>query len=246
MGSESTDETILEALEAAADTMEEVERLRAVETEQHDLVPKYQFIHRVNCSVERGEYLYPEEPFVSSSARHGAHLRGTTEPIDNFDLYLERNKAISLIVYKEYRCCDISRGGRRRNDASWDSEPSTMLTGESMSIVSPILCSAMKALTDDAMDGITHPDFQRLGFEFSAPYLWWFFRREKILHSVERLNLNESALEHINVFQQYLQQHMLGTWSVVDSLLEEGRISARYIGYLFVSIVFSNCWPMSL
>jgi hypothetical protein len=240
LGSESTDKTILKGLEGAADKLEEVERLRAVETEQHDPVPKYQIIHRVNCAIETSVYLYPEEPFASSNGQQGAHLRGTTEPIYNFDLYLERDKAISFIIYKDYRCCDISRSGRRHNDISWDVEPSTLLTGESISIVSPILCGAMKALTDDAVGGITHPDFERLGVEFSSPYLWWFFRRNEIFHSVERLNLNESALEHVYVFQQYLQDHLFGTWSVVDSLLDEGKINAQYIGYLFVSNTHCN------
>lgn len=233
IGPESTDETLLESLETASEALEEAHRLLAIESDPQNHVPKYQTIHRVSCVIDRQTKLYVEEPFVVNSGPQGAHLRGTSEPLNNFDLFLERNKAISFIAYLAYRCCDGSQPRRRHNDKEGDPQPSSLLTGESASIISPVLCAALKALTDGALDDLPHPDFSDTRISFHSPYLWWFCRRQEIAEAEE--SLSEYHQEHITLFKQYLQDSLGATWSEVDSLLAEGKISAQYINYLFVS-----------
>ena len=50
LGFESTDDTLLEALELASDKLEEYERLTEVQVDPRELVPRYQVIHRVRCA----------------------------------------------------------------------------------------------------------------------------------------------------------------------------------------------------
>jgi hypothetical protein len=232
---DSTDEVLLGSLDVAAEKLEEADRLTAVESQQYE-PPRYQIIYRVECAIDRQLYLYPEEPFVVSGGRQGPHLRGTTDPIYNFELYLERNKDISFITYKDYSCCVTPLP--RQSDKSWEIEPSSLLVGESVSIVSTILCNAMKVLADNSMQGIAHPDFQKFRHEFASPYLWWFYKREEIAGAEELLD--EYEQEQVLVFKKYLQDHSYATWSDVDSLIESGKISAQYIDYLFVSDVYPS------
>ena len=239
IGIESTDGEILDNLEKASLKLEEAERITAEAAELHDLTPRYQVIHRVRCAADDELYLYLEEPFVVNSGPRNAHLRGS-EAIHNFELYLERNKALSFIAYKDYRCCDDSRSRRRRYDRLGETDPSTLLTNESVSIISPDLCSALKDLAEEALFPIPHPTFE-VENEFPSPYLWWFHGRQQI--AVKKDFLDEYYQEHINIFQQYLQDRLGLKWDMVDKFLAQNKITAQFIEYLFVS--FSGLYALS-
>jgi len=49
---ESSDDVIMEALEDAAEKLEEADRLATEESHPYDLTPRYQVIHTVRCAVE--------------------------------------------------------------------------------------------------------------------------------------------------------------------------------------------------
>jgi hypothetical protein len=232
IGLEATDETLLEYLDTGAEKLEEAERLAALASEPRDLTPRYQVIHRVRCIEDDEQYLYLEEPFIVNSGPRNAHLRGSEE-IHNFELHLERNKALSFIAYKDYKCCEDSR--RHRYDRSGTTEPSTLLTNESVSIISSDLCSALKVLAEEALFGIPYPAFE-IESEFPSPYLWWFHGRQQIAEASHFLQKYHQ--EHINIFQQYLQDCLGAKWAIVDALLDQGKISAEYIEYLYVWALF--------
>ncbi|KAF4636197.1 hypothetical protein G7Y89_g1892 [Cudoniella acicularis] len=229
LGFESTDEALIEALESASEKLEELERLTAVEDDPRDLVPRYQVIHRVRCANDRQVQRYVKEPFAVKSGQQGYHLR-STESILDFDLYLERNKAISFVVYKDYRCCD-PQPQLRRPHKTWVPEASTMLIVEGVFMVSPVLCSALKNLADEILFNLPHPNFSDVGTEFQAPYLWWFCTRDEIAEALKSLQGDQK--HHASVFAQYLRDHFETTWSTVDYLLSSGWISAEYIDYLY-------------
>jgi hypothetical protein len=231
--SDSKDTTLLKALQEAGVKLEEAERLSSVALESRDRVPRFQVIHRVNCAIQGGVELYLEEPFVVRSGPGGSHLRGT-KPITNFELYLERNKAISFIAYKDYRCCDPSRLPRRHFDQYEPAQPSTLLTKESVSIISVDFCSALNALAERALVDIPHPTFE-IETEFNSPYLWWFHSRPKIPQNEQFLEHYQQ--EHILLFEVYLKERLGKVWDEVDALLSAGSIMAKYIEYLYVSHV---------
>ncbi|KFY06830.1 hypothetical protein V492_07707 [Pseudogymnoascus sp. VKM F-4246] len=227
---ESTDEFVLESLYDASEKLEEAERLAAEKLEPQDLTPEYQEIHRVRCASDRDRhtYLYLEEPFVVNSGPRNAHLRGS-KAIHNFELHLERNKSISFIAYKDYRCCDASPSAQRM---SGNPEPSALMIGESVSIISPDLAAALNDIAKKALARIPHPNFLDIGNEFSSPYLWWFCGRKKILEAERAIDMHYQ--KHTSVFKTYLHNRLGATWSTVDSLLSKGKISSQYIEYLFV------------
>jgi hypothetical protein len=205
---------------------------------QSGLPPRYQVINRVDClSSDEGLQLYLEEPWVVNSGPLNAHLRGSQE-IDNFEVYLERNKDISFIVYRDYQCCSrervIPRGRFNRPSLT---DASSLLTNESISIILVDLSIALEAIATEALSGIPHPSFD-LESELNSPFLWWFHRREEIKNAWNQLD--PMSQEHISTLQDYLVGRLGSEWSTVDSLTAEGKISAQYIEYLFVSNKCNN------
>ena len=98
------------------------------------------------------------------------------------------------------------------------------------------MCAALNAAANEALYDIPHPEFVETMKEFSSPYLWWYCRRQEIAEAQE--SLTDHARDHIQVFEDYLHNNFGGTWAVVDSLLDEGKISAQYIEYIFVGCEF--------
>ncbi|KAJ0130193.1 Histone acetyltransferase GCN5 [Fusarium oxysporum f. sp. albedinis] len=68
---------------------------------------RYEIIHSVCCEQSKMEgRRYLNQPWVVESGPNNAHLRGS-QPILNFKLFLERNKEVIFIIYKDYRCCGL-------------------------------------------------------------------------------------------------------------------------------------------
>ncbi|KAM0414538.1 hypothetical protein ACHAPT_013618 [Fusarium lateritium] len=192
---------------------------------------RFQTIHSVRCGSSRGEdRLYLGQPWVVESGPNNAHLRGS-QAIDNFELYLERNKQIVFIVYKNYRCCGRSRSARSRSRPETDIEvdASTLLERERISIISSVLRSSLVHLANTALRGIPHPDF-REDKDINHPYIWWFHRRTEIGEAMDKLR----PVNAIHLFHDYILDRMMDEWETVDKLLEKSKISAQYMDYLFV------------
>lgn len=230
---ESADDTLLDALEDASQKLREAATRTQTESESLDDFPRYQVIHRVKCASDEQVRLFVKAPFIVKSPRQRSHLR-SDEQIYNFNFYLERNKTISFVVYKDYRCCE-SHFQQRLADQSETSDPATLLISEGVSIVSPDCCAAFTALAEEALAGIPHPGFLEVKEEFNSPYLWWFCRRQNITRARELLN--KSHQDHISVFDQYLNDYFGVAWTEVDSLLSKGQMKGQYIDYLYVSLL---------
>ncbi|KAE8448392.1 hypothetical protein EG329_009456 [Mollisiaceae sp. DMI_Dod_QoI] len=203
-----TDEKVVESLQTAAERLEELERFAA--------------------SHER-ERLYLDEPWVVDSGPHKAHLRGSSA-IHNMELYLERNQEISFLAFKDYRCCGASKPNKPA-DKSHTIDIESLLTSESVNIITEELKEAFQALAVEALSDIPLPKFE-LGQEFVAPYLWWFHSRKKIAQAVPSLNPDHQ--QELLIFQEYIQNRLGSKWQKVDSLLSEGKISAEYLEYLII------------
>lgn len=91
-----TNDEILDALEATSGDLRDVKRLKVRESAHHS-PPRFQVFHQIQCA--HGESgLYEDRPWVVESGPYLAHLRGSNA-IRNLELYLKKNKDITLIVY---------------------------------------------------------------------------------------------------------------------------------------------------
>jgi hypothetical protein len=164
---ESTDDDILKVLDDVAGRMEAANRQGS---DSLGLPPRGQIINRVACSNSHAEedQLYLEDLWVVNSGPRNAHLRGS-KAIDNLELYLERNKDVSFIAYRDFQCCgrepSYLGAGRGRFDRPI-TEPSQLMVGESVCIISDDLRLALEQIAGGALQAIQHPPFEIEG-EFS-------------------------------------------------------------------------------
>ena len=232
----ASDATVFEELQRAETMLEEAQRANLDDADPDELTPRAQIIYRIQChdSRSRNNELYLEEPWISRSGPYQSHLRAGSA-IHNFELFLERGKDISFIVYKKFECC--RKGGRSPTTARYEDPTADIaghFVGESISIVSEDLSYALRQLSAEALVGIRFPVFS-IGEKYSIhyPYLWWFHRRQEI--SEAEAWLDPTSQQHIGVFREYLESRLGDEWKTVDSLLSQGRISLQYIEYIFVS-----------
>ncbi|KAM0289577.1 hypothetical protein ACHAPQ_006901 [Fusarium lateritium] len=195
--------------------------------------PRYQVIHSVRCEKSRTEgKLYLDQPWVVETSPQNAHLRGS-QPILNFELFLERNKEVVAIIYKNYRCCDSraypEKAHREDNE---EVEASSLLISEKISIISKNLKSSLVEFSDGVLKEFPHPKFEE-DEEMKYPYIWWFHLRKEINGALERYK-SSNWFPMVNLVSEYMLERMTEEWKTVENLLERNKISLQYMGYLFV------------
>lgn len=225
-------------MEEASEKLREVDRLRSTAIEQYG-PPRAQVIHTVRCHSPRAEEKrYLEPPWVVETGPYNAHLRGS-QSINNFELYLERNKEVSFIVYKEYECCNGASGAYRQGKYQKDFEvdATAFLRGERIALIAPELKTALSEVASHSLEGMPHPVFVSTDDEdedeILYPYIWYFHRRNEIHRAIDELP--SPSCRYADCFRGYIQDRMTEEWETVLGLLGENRITAEYIDYLFVS-----------
>lgn len=236
---DALDEEVFQAIGKASKILKETEKMRAL-FEARQGPPRYQVIHSVRCSKSGTErQLYLDQPWVIETGPQNFHLRGS-QPILNFELFLERNKEVVAIIYKNYSCCRYLRAypKKARHEDDGQIEASSLLTSEEIAIISKDLKSAMVKFSDSVLRGFPHPEFEEdEGMKY--PYIWWFYRRKEINGALERYKSSD-WFPMVNLVREYMLERMTEEWETVDNLLGRKKISLQYMGYLFVS---SPCPP---
>ncbi|SCO50252.1 related to TOB3 (member of AAA-ATPase family) [Fusarium fujikuroi] len=229
---DALDEEVFQAMGKAAKNLKEFEQIKA-RYEARRGPPRYEIIHSVRCEQSRTEgRLYLDQPWVVESGPNNAHLRGS-QPILNFELFLERNKEVVFIVYKDYKCCGQRVGHTRAHlEASGQIEASSLLIAEHISIISTDLSSAMESFSETVLAEFSHTDFKE-GEEMKYPYIWWFHRRDEIDEALDKRE-NTSWTPMVNLVREYVIGRMAEEWETVDELLTRKKISLKYMDYLFV------------
>ncbi|KAI1061472.1 hypothetical protein LB506_011912 [Fusarium annulatum] len=225
VSSDALDEEVFQAMRKAAKSLKEFEHIKS----------RYEAPTRTSTLRDRpfGALLYLDQPWVVESGPNNAHLRGS-QPILNFKLFLERNKEVVLIVYKDYKCCGRQRDDRTRShmEPGDQVEAPSLLTAEHISMISPDLSSAMESLSEAALAEFSHTDFKE-GEEMKYPYIWWFHRRKEIDEALEK-HESTSWSPMVNLVRKYVLERMAEEWETVDELLARKKISLKYMDYLFV------------
>lgn len=256
----ASDTELLHELQTASAKMKEVERM-VQETATHHITPRHQVIHRVHCTAGEEQVLYLEEPWVVHADPYRSHLRGSQQ-VSNMELYLERNKDVSFLVFRDYECC---RKKFHLTRSCSGTDTTTMFVSEYIDIVSKELQSRLASLSEVVFKGILHPNFGRVDdddntnsdsssesvdIEFERdnpdiiyPYLWFYHRRLGIPEAIQRLG--EIDQEHLNVFCHYIQNRMSDDWAAVDKLISKGNITAEYLEYIFVGILTKHIVTVS-
>ncbi|KAF5580458.1 aaa family atpase [Fusarium pseudocircinatum] len=247
MPSTCTDDELIEELEIKDALLRESESLKRLAFPSQG-PPRFQIINRISCKYSNEQGLYLDEPWLVENGPHRAHLR-CSRLVNNLELYLERNKDIVCIVYRDYECC--GRPPPVPNPVHLE-----LLIGESVDIVSDELRAAWNQLVvavTDASEALNIPrgtsdskDGDGRAEEFRHPYLWWFRYRKMIERT--KSYLSQESKDQLEAFQDYLRVYLGDEWAKVDSLILGGKITAKYLEYLFApgQIIISKLKGLSV
>lgn len=175
--------------------------------------------------------LYFDPPQWTRGQRGPGVLRSQL-PVTNFDLYLEKNKDISFVVYKTYgmpQDDSRTRGMRDRQLAAHDLNDAVV--DESIQPVNEALVNAIEALLKAEDEYASILQSFRQTSELEAPYLFVFHQRndwERI-----RLSLPESSHQQLVMLWDYILQSQGAEYAVADSRISLGKITPELLKYLF-------------
>ncbi|TDZ16894.1 hypothetical protein Cob_v010168 [Colletotrichum orbiculare MAFF 240422] len=159
----ATDENILDGIEEAEEKLRDAER-RQYQSVADPGPPRFQVVYAIKCGVSVSSHtndtFYLDPPWAVQSGPFKAHLRGSGN-IRNMELYLERNKSVSALVYREYQCCGYDFQGQRPSqfDHLSEADLSKFFLREYIELVSAESRAALTALSHAALINLPHPDF---------------------------------------------------------------------------------------
>ncbi|KAF2999956.1 hypothetical protein E8E14_003520 [Neopestalotiopsis sp. 37M] len=227
------DNDLLDALDETSDTLREIEHLRKQASAQSD-PPRSQIVHEITCHYSRSEQgVFLDPPTVVNYGPHDAHARSSRR-ITNMELFLERNKEITFLVYRQYECCGEVAPDQMllHQDDTIDLNVKALLQHEYINIISPDLRKVMIDLGMNLND-IPFPDLSDEEAVVNSPYPWWFHYNDHIQNVISAMPSNFQ--EHIAVFECYLQEAFGKEWEIVNEMLSREKISTEFIHYLFVA-----------
>lgn len=154
-------------------------------------------------------------------------------PLSNFPLYLQMNQDIAFIVYRDFQLKE-TRAKTREDSFELETDaiiPPVKHTSEFIYPVSVDLSNAITSILE------LRPEFASLlehfegNFQVPAPYLFMYHSR----HFINDLtvNMSEPSKRQLAILSEYISTGFETEYKAADSLLARGRISARYMKYLF-------------
>lgn len=196
---------------------------------------RYQIIYRIQRSelVKHRNNKHSYEELSTLFFDHPEWVRGQgTEshiksnlPLTNFELYLEKNKDVSFIVYQTFTELDGDNNGSDRT--AHRPQPAN----ETVRLVDKDLIDVIKDLLD------SQPQYEQLARDFSAslelpaPYLFVFHSRKNLEKFQDSLPVNARA--QLTVLLNYVMEQYADEYATADSLLSQNKISPKFLRYLF-------------
>lgn len=150
-------------------------------------------------------------------------------PLINFDLYIEQNKDLSFIVYRTYVTRDAKTASNQHTNI--DSSGMFQQINESIRPVAQDLINALEAILQSREEYQDLLQTYRATSELHAPYIFMYHNRKDL--DTIRNSLDQSTQEQLTLFLDYIVQNHGSMYATADSLISQGKISTRYIDYLF-------------
>lgn len=182
--------------------------------------PYYKILHQITCHRIHGKStLDHEAPY----AIEGGHLVGQNRVKDIEKYALMSEPGLSFIITKEYACCNGIQ-------STAGDVPSPV--GETLYLYSKILCDALELAARSSENEIMYPE---IGVKNSSksPHIW-VHRERSLLGSLIQSTGSPTEI-HLENFLEYFDSYKATEFREVDRLLAGGRITSRYLQYIFVS-----------
>ena len=213
-------------------------------TEKEKAPSRYQIIYRIKRmetvhdrkgSTKFEQYLpffdHPEWVKGQGTNRIQSNL-----PLSNFELYLERNKDVAFIVYRNFDTNSPRIVAKPRTDDDDDDASERLVhlpqyTSETIRPVDKSLIEAINTLLGSKQE---YADILRgfsTTFELAAPYLFIYYSRESLKQFLDSLPLIAKA--QLSLLSDFVTEEYADEYSGADSLLSQGKISPEHVRYLF-------------
>ena len=195
---------------------------------------RYQVLYRIydDDSAGGNTCTYLDHPRWVRDDKQRSVLRADLR-LDNLDLFLERNKDISFVVYQDFDT-DMDVSETSEHDAALTYQGIQAQPKPTDEFVRPVSKDLSTAITSIV---VHRREFRSLripsgdGVEFKAPYLFIYHSRSELEHL--RSRLPSSANDQLALFLNYVQNNYGSAYATADELLKRGQIIPEYMQYLF-------------
>ena len=193
----------------------------------------YRIMDHVNSSNYKGVYF--DHPRWVLGDMNQSFLQADLQ-LDNLDLYLERNKDISFIVFKDFNPNGkadklSSRPFKSASEVPQETTARPQQNDESVRPVAKDLTEALETLlgSSPVYKDVQH-SFQ-FRSELKAPFLFMYHTRQTL--SKLRESMSRTVNDQLTIFLNYLNANYGPLYEAVDELLSRNKILPEYMEYLF-------------
>ncbi|KAI0429859.1 hypothetical protein F5Y09DRAFT_342297 [Xylaria sp. FL1042] len=219
--------TIRKALNIQNESLFTMETLREYASRIRAAEPRVQLIHRVSQS--KGKKMYLDPPQWLGGANSSREALAGNLPIINVSSYLSKHPEIICIVYRDY---DGSRQGAKDSDEeSTDADGRPKHRSEVLQLISEGVTTAVNAFCDYFKFDIGETASTKTTI-LSSPYLPIFHTRGKELTNFLE-TLKDMQLQQFQSLLDYIFKEYAAEYELVDILMSQGKITYKYIRYLF-------------
>ena len=218
-------------------------KAREYETVQKEkAVSRYQVIYRIKRkhTISDGKQSKTVEKYLPFFD-HPEWVKGqgtarriqSNLPLNNFDLYLEKNKDVAFIVYRNFDMDSTNIVAKPGTDPT-TSDAATHLPQYSSETIRPVnedLIEAIKILLGSRQEYTQILSEFSASYELAAPYLFVYHSRKSFEGFQNGLPL--PAKVQLRLLLDYVTKEYADEYAAADSLLGQGRISPGLVRYLF-------------
>lgn len=174
---------------------------------------RYQILFRIgdDCYLDHPEWNQGKTDIVS-------HV-----PLRNFDLFLERNKSILFVVYRDFG------DGTSKTEADKLSQPKHF--AESVHLIDKRLREVFEGFLKQDWRYMHDSEHLIKTGEMAAPYLFIYHHRHCWKNILSQYSRN--VRERLNLLATYVSKHYGHEYTTADVLFAQRMVSAAYVKYLF-------------
>ncbi|KAI9689566.1 MAG: hypothetical protein M1822_010218 [Bathelium mastoideum] len=214
------------------------EETRSPSPQRHSAV--YSILHRRRCARSRTSCIDIDAPFLAEEG----HL-ASRDRHGNLDLHIAQKPGLGFIVFHEYRCCDWKDHQMHEGkDHQMHEQKDIIPYEQNIWLTSPLLVDALRvALKDVSIVPIQMKEKE----DIRNPHIWMYHLRDTLPQRIAE-QTEEQHKSHLELFVKVLCDEKKKEFEEVDQLLSTGKITPKYLEYLFVpgAIIVENRDPRGI
>ena len=190
--------------------------------------------HRKRPSIREDRYSLPyfDHPEWVKGQENASRVQCSL-PLRNFNLYLEKNKDVAFIVYRNFDADSTSSVTKQGITDATSGRPAHFLqhTSEIIRSVNRDLIEAIKNFLGSQEEYTELLREYSISYELPAPYLFIYHSRKSLEGFQSSLPLPAKA--QLSLLLSYVTEQYADDYAAADSLLSQNKILPEYIRYLF-------------